>query len=87
MNKLIRWFCNLSENLCKDKKDCSKSGDGTQKLVFEYTDSFGYKTRVVKYFDEWDGTQFQTLLRETTYAMLACGFMQDTIDEYIDFGD
>lgn len=50
-------------------------------LKFEYTDESGYKTYVEK---EWEGlSDIQSVLLEVRYCLIACGFSEQLINEYI----
>lgn len=76
----------MHDNLdgCMDGCGCMDSKEHIAKLVFEYTDSYGHKTRVEKEFEEsWNMTPFDTLLTEIAYAMKATGFSSESIDKSI----
>lgn len=53
------------------------------KLKFEYTNDCGQTTRVEKEFDDWASGEFNTLLWEVKFSLLACGFCEELIDDYI----
>ena len=64
--------------------ECGENQVAMAKLVFEYTDSYGHKTRVEKVFEEgWNQTPFDTLLTELAYAVKATGFSDKSIEESI----
>lgn len=72
--------------MCETCSICEKEIKNVAKLVFEYTDSYGHKTRVEKEFEEdWNMTPFDTLLTEIAYAMKATGFSDKAIVESILF--
>ena len=52
-------------------------------LRFEYIDSTGYKTSVVKEFEDPNVGQFPSLLLEIRSCLLACGFSEALINDYI----
>lgn len=52
------------------------------KLVFEYTDDFGYRTLVVKEYESSEyANQLDQIISEMKSFLLACGFSPKGIEE------
>lgn len=54
-------------------------------LKMEFTDEWGHRTSIDKDFSYWNDTQFGTLVTEIAYCLLAMGFSEATVRDYIEY--
>ena len=50
-------------------------------MIFTYNDGYGYSTTIEKTWKESDLSEFDALLDEVGYALVACGFARETIEK------
>jgi len=53
------------------------------RIRFEYVDSTGYSTIVEKQYPEGGDHQFNLLLLEVRNCLLACGFSEGLVNQYL----
>ena len=56
------------------------------KMIFSlYNPQTGFTTKVEKEFDQWLDTEFETVFKEISYCLMACGYSEKLVDDY--FGE